>query len=408
MKWKSRKPAEHDEHAIPNFMTARLLAPRNTAISRNLCNHGFEIKSGRLDNLIDIVGKSSFKHVNLGHGIQVVGNHQFRDYQEKFLHRVATDYSLNSITSVYEMQTNQKTEKSEQVLVRCPLTMDSLRVISKTYCSVDEDKRDNFLYRDSPTVNLVVVERVESANPLQGQLKIVLTSDPRGLALAFAMMCPENMERLPTEKDYKGVGTQFDFNFVTKLRDVHCLSKIMFILRIPVDGLGGRNEYEFYPLAAVQPCKIGFESSESTESSAVDRNSTGKFDNSFSTADVLAGVRSSMDQRVSACDAFKRSPQLPARPYPIEPNAKKFDPNKKRAWFSQDDHLSNKGDLSGLRAEVTRMKKECIGLGKLEISTREMLESETKSRDAEKLELAALENNYNEGVKSNLFFCHNR
>jgi hypothetical protein len=57
---------------IDNFMTARLRAPRNTAMMSQMTNHGFQIKSsdnGVLKNLIDIIGQSSFPYVNIGHGI---------------------------------------------------------------------------------------------------------------------------------------------------------------------------------------------------------------------------------------------------------------------------------------------------------------------------------------------------
>lgn len=416
MTWKSRKPTDQDKHAIPDFMTARLTAPRNTAIAQYIPNHGFEIKSEKIKNLIDIIGQTSFNKVNIGHAI--VGNHPFKDYQEDFLHRVATEHSLMSITTQLEMHLDPGLDKRSLVKVHAPLTMDTLRVLSRTYCSIDEDKRESFLYRDSPTVNFVVVERMEDASPLPGQLKVVLASDPRGLALAFGMMQPGNLAKLPTEKDYTGIGEdkKFDFRFVSKLRDAHCLSKILFILRIPADFLKGRIEDEFYCLTRVQPCRMGSEYTDNraheikTDEIKMEAEVSGKFDHNFSSGDVLAGVRFSMDKLVSVCDEFARSQPLPVRPYPHESISKKFDPNKKSVWHLTDD--TNQGganalanDLDGFRKEVLRMEKDYIGLGKLRNSTRGILNTETDNENAVKAELDDLKRTFDEKVKANRFFA---
>ena len=402
MTWKSRKPGGQD-HVIPDFMTARLLAPRNTAITKYLVDHAFQYKEGEMEDLIDVIGQSSFPYASIGH--KIVGNNSFREYQEDFLHRIATEYSIMSITTKAVVKIDPATKRSFPDSDHAPLTMDALRVISRTYCGMDENKREHFLRRDNPCVNFVVVERVENATPISGQLKVVLTSDPRGLSLAFGLMQPDNLAKLPSERDYVGVEDKhFDFNFVRELRDVHCLSKILFILREPADPSSGRMGDKFFRLTRVQPCQVSLDG---TDRSAQDANTAvGKFDRSFSTADILAGVRFAADKLVHACNEYTSSPHLPVRPYPFEPVTTRFDPNKKSSYFFDESDIdAPTNDVGWYKAAVLMLEKLKTKLELKHNYDIEMLETATEKLATCESDLSVFKKRYDELTQANAFFA---
>ena len=70
-------------------------------------------------------------------------------------------------------------------------------MLSRTYCPKNEDCPSKFIYRPLSSPNFFVLEEIEHL-PLPDQLRVVLTSYPRGLSLTFSLQ--KNLNMLPTSK----------------------------------------------------------------------------------------------------------------------------------------------------------------------------------------------------------------
>jgi hypothetical protein len=105
------------------------------------------------------------------------------------------------------------------------INMDVLYVLSRMCCSTNEASItcNEFIFRKNPSFNLIVVEHVDES-PLSGKLRIVMTSDPRGLSLAFGMI---NLAyKLPTDKNTVDMDDfEITADFLRNVRNPHMLSR---------------------------------------------------------------------------------------------------------------------------------------------------------------------------------------
>ena len=212
------------------FMTQEMMPPRNTALAAWLATLGFE-KGERKELLTDICSSS----------LSALRRNETRDeqYAQNVLRRICEAFFVSP----------------KIAFDKAALTMAALKVLSRTYSSANEASRDRFLYRGVASPNFIVVENTK-ASALPGQLKVVLTSDPRGLALACAMqgkarLLPKNVGDLPqvVRVDDKGVVDQFQaMNYV---RDAFQACNVAVFLR-EGDGVTG---YSFTQLVSVGSVK---------------------------------------------------------------------------------------------------------------------------------------------------------
>ena len=192
-----------------DFLTSRYQHPRNTAIYTCISTLGFV--KGDVCHKLGSVCDSSF---HLGESIGSISKMRgYHIYKKTVFQRLAQAYFIDPSVSD-----------------ETPLTMETLHLISRTYCSQNENGTENFLYRPIPSPNFIVVRETHSALP--GMLEIVLTSDPRGLSLAFSLQgkkLPDEKTE-PSEALYMGEYTNRTFEKLQLLRDAHLLSRVAVFL----------------------------------------------------------------------------------------------------------------------------------------------------------------------------------
>ena len=191
------------------FLTRRYHHPRNTAVYTYISTMGF-VKGEVCHKLGSVCDSSFHPGESIGSISKMRGYHI---YKKTVFQR---------LTQAYFMDPSVSDET--------PLTMETLHLISRTYCSQNEGGAETFLYRPIPSPNFIVVRETHSALP--GMLEIVLTSDPRGLSLAFSLQG----KKLPDEKTepsdalYMGEGNNRTFEKLQLLRDAHLLSRVAVFL----------------------------------------------------------------------------------------------------------------------------------------------------------------------------------
>ena len=235
--WKSRMPVREGRgHRIPDFLSQPLRGPCNVALTPWLASCGFE-KSPYYSNCITDLCSSSFETASVGNRLDHLVNRV--EYRNDLVQRLARTHFIGGMKPI-------PLEDKDLPPVQPPLTMDALRVLANTYCSTREGEthQNGFVTRPFPSVNFVVVERIDPSS-LPGCLSVVLHSDPRGLSLARSLV--QLREHLPTTKEIGDDEPLPRKRELLKLcRDAHSLAHVAVILRVP-DG----ESYRFFLLKAV-------------------------------------------------------------------------------------------------------------------------------------------------------------
>lgn len=298
------EPRNHENRTL-EFMQQSVHSPFNSVVLDYYLRLGFRPTNSKLTTLYDLLSANSFLDVT----------HEDvkprRDYFARLIQRLSFVYSM-CINDVDQ-----------------PLDMDLLRLLSRTYCESKGGSR--YLHRSYPTVNFIVVERVEPS-PLGAQLRILLTSDPRGLSLAFSLRGLHHV--LAKEADtYIGQDYTKNEDF---LNDLYARSFVRIIQKVNYTN----GECGFFLMNCINSCRM-------VESTASTDLLGDKFaiDDTFLPGDILAGVASSCHEIKKSIELLRGLPLLPERPFRFE-----FVNVRKEKTFSEK-------EMARIRSEAETMAK---------------------------------------------------
>ena len=168
MTWSSRS-----KESKPGFHE-KLKTPVNVALKDFLLQSSFGRGIESSTNLRDIFENSLTDKVERSDTSDSRTTKELNSFRHETLKNMANAYYINNTIA------NQQ-----------PMTDEALRALSRCYCSVGDNTPALFPFRPVPEINFMVVE-CNHGSPLPGQLSVLLTSDPRGLSLAFQL---ENLIR---------------------------------------------------------------------------------------------------------------------------------------------------------------------------------------------------------------------
>lgn len=210
------KGEEENKELYDKFMKQDMMPPRNVALMYWFSTFGF--RKGEEKELLTDICTSSLSHIS-NRLIDIHGDNRTTEHAQHVLQRISEAFFINPRIA----------EKGAE------LTMHALKVLSRTYSSANEVNSDRFLFRGVASPNFIVVEHT-GASALPGQLKIVLTSDPRGLALACAMqdkmkLLPANISDLPQALRVNQKGVADNFQAMSYIRDAFMACNVAIFLR---------------------------------------------------------------------------------------------------------------------------------------------------------------------------------